>query len=308
MKNLVLFSLLISTLLLSSCNKKELEALRAQNTALTADKVKLNETIAKLTLQINALTTERDQLNQSNKDCQAHVKLLNDQIDDLKKQLAFMKEQVTYLKENNNQALNRLQDMSLLSSAQAKSVQQSLENLSAKESYIGKLHDEIARKDSMTLNLVLNLKSSLGDVNDADVNIKVEKNVVFIALSDKMLFKSGQYNVSPQAHVILGKVAAILNARPNLGILVEGNTDNVKIKTNELADNWDLSVKRATSVVRILQSEFGIAPERMTAGGRGEYAPLSGNETAEGRSVNRRTRIIIQPELDQFFKLLEKGK
>jgi chemotaxis protein MotB len=120
-----------------------------------------------------------------------------------------------------------------------------------------------------------------------------------------MLFKSGSYEVSDRATEVLGKVAQVLNSKPDIEFMVEGHTDNVRIKNNCIADNWDLSVKRATSVVRILQNKFGIDPKRMTAGGRGEYIPLESNDTAEGRAANRRTRIVILPQLDQFFKLLE---
>jgi len=128
---------------------------------------------------------------------------------------------------------------------------------------------------------------------------------VFISISDKMLFKSGSYDVSDNAMDVLGKVAQVLNSKPDIEFMVEGHTDNVKIKNSCIADNWDLSVKRATSVVRILQNKFGIDPKRMTAGGRGEYIPLQSNDTAEGKAANRRTRIVILPQLDQFFKLLE---
>jgi chemotaxis protein MotB len=120
-----------------------------------------------------------------------------------------------------------------------------------------------------------------------------------------MLFKSGSYVVTEQAKTVLGKVAQVLNAQPDLHFLVEGHTDNVPISNNCITDNWDLSVKRATAVTRILQNQYKIDPVRMTAGGKGEFAPLVSNDSAEGRSTNRRTRIVIQPQLDQFFKLLE---
>ena len=139
-----------------------------------------------------------------------------------------------------------------------------------------------------------------------DVNIQVEKGVVFINISDKLLFKSGSSVVSDEALSVLGKVARVLNANPSLDILIEGHTDSVPIKNACIVDNWDLSVKRATSVTRILQNSFSIDPVRMTAGGRGEYLPLVSNDSKEGRASNRRTRIIILPQLDQFFKLLEK--
>jgi chemotaxis protein MotB len=144
----------------------------------------------------------------------------------------------------------------------------------------------------------------LGDINDKDVTIKVEKGVVYIEISDKMLFNFGKYAVTENAKVILGKVAKVLNAYPDIEFLVEGHTDTVPIHNSCLEDNWDLSVKRATSVVRILEKEYKMNPSRMTASGHGEYAPVASNFTDEGRALNRRTRIIILPQLDQFFKLL----
>ncbi len=223
---------------------------------------------------------------------------LQTEIDALKKENAF-------LKENNSNVLNQLKDLSVLSATQAESVKKSLENLGAKDAYIQNLQSAMARKDSLNMVLVMNLKSALTDVNDQDVNIQVEKGVVFINISDKLLFKSGSSVVSDPALVVLEKVARVLNANPTLEILVEGHTDSVPIKNACVLDNWDLSAKRATAVTRILQTNFSIDPVRMTAGGRAEYAPIVSNETKEGRAANRRTRIIILPQLDQFFKLLE---
>jgi chemotaxis protein MotB len=224
----------------------------------------------------------------------------------LETEIAGLNKQIDFLKENNNTMINQLKDLSVISNSQAQSIQKSLENISAKDLYIQNLQSAIAKKDSLNMALVMNLKGALNDVNDQDVEIKVEKGVVFISISDKMLFKSGKYEVTDNAMNVLGKVAQVLNSKPEIEFMVEGHTDNVAIKNNCIADNWDLSVKRATSVVRILQTKFGIDPKRITAGGRSEYIPLQSNETAEGKAANRRTRIVILPQLDQFFKLLEK--
>jgi chemotaxis protein MotB len=156
------------------------------------------------------------------------------------------------------------------------------------------------------MTLVMNLKGALANVQDDDVQIQVEKGIVMISLSDKMLFKSGSYDVSENAGNVLGKVAQVLNNQPELEILIEGHTDNVPIAKAGIRDNWDLSALRATSIARVLQNKYSINPKRITAGGKGEFNPLTSNDSAEGRSVNRRTRIIIMPQLDQFFKLLEK--
>lgn len=224
----------------------------------------------------------------------------------LETEMTGLNKQIDFLKENNNTVLNQLKDLSVITSSQAESIRKSLDNIGAKDAYIQGLQAALARKDSLNMVLVMNLKGALSDVNDTDVEIKVEKGVVFISISDKMLFRSGRYEVTDQAMNVLGKVAQVLNSKPEIEFMVEGHTDNVPINNSCIADNWDLSVKRATTVVRILQTKFNIDPKRMTAGGRSEYIPLQTNATAEGKSANRRTRIVILPQLDQFFQLLEK--
>ena len=224
----------------------------------------------------------------------------------LETQISGLNKQIDFLKENNNTVINQLKDLSVISSSQAESIKKSMENIGAKDAYIQTLQSAIARKDSLNMALVMNLKGALNDINDTDVEIKVEKGVVFISISDKMLFKSGSADVTDKAMTVLGKVAQVLNSKPDIEFMVEGHTDNVAIKNNCITDNWDLSVKRATSVVRLLQNKFNIDPKRMTAGGRGEFVPLQSNDTAEGKAANRRTRIVILPQLDQFFQLLEK--
>lgn len=202
--------------------------------------------------------------------------------------------------------VNQLKDLSVISGKQAESINKSLENIGAKDSYIRDLQSAIARKDSLNMALVMNLKGAIGNLDDKDINIKVDKGVVYIDISDKLLFKSGSYEVNEGAKTVLGKVAKVLLNQPDIEFMVEGHTDNVPYKSNGvLLDNWDLSVKRATSVVRILQNQYNIPPAKMTAAGRGEYVPVSTNSTAEGKAANRRTRIVILPQLDQFFKLLE---
>jgi chemotaxis protein MotB len=163
----------------------------------------------------------------------------------------------------------------------------------------------MARKDSLNMALVMNLKGAIGNLNDQDINIKVDKGVVYIDISDKLLFKSGKYEVTDQAKTVLGKVATVLKNQPDIEFMVEGHTDNIPYRSGVLLDNWDLSVKRATSVVRILQNQYGLDPAKMAAAGRGEYKPIGENNTTDGKATNRRTRIVILPMLDQFFKLLE---
>lgn len=216
--------------------------------------------------------------------------------------------QLNQQKVSNDQMVNQLKDLSVISGSQAESIKKSLESLSSKDAYIQNLQSAIARKDSLTMNLVMNLKGAIGNLNDKDINIKVDKGVVYIDISDKLLFVTGKYEVNQQAKEVLGKVAKVLMNQPEIEFMVEGHTDNVPYRQGVLLDNWDLSVKRATSVVRILQNDYGIPPAKMTAAGRGEFVPLMANDSDSGKAANRRTRIVILPQLDQFFKLLEAPK
>jgi len=225
---------------------------------------------------------------------------------DYEMRIKNLNDQLSNLKSNNSTMVNQLKDLSVISGKQAESINKSLENIGAKDSYIRDLQSAIARKDSLNMALVMNLKGAIGNMDDKDINIKVDKGVVYIDISDKLLFKSGSYTVNEGAKTVLGKVAKVLMNQPDIEFMVEGHTDNVPYKSNGvLLDNWDLSVKRATSVVRILQDQYGIPPAKMTAAGRGEYVPVISNDSVEGKAANRRTRIVILPQLDQFFKLLE---
>lgn len=217
-------------------------------------------------------------------------------------------DQIDYLKKTNTNLLDRMSDLSIVSKSGAESIKKSLETLNDQSKYIKDLNSSVQRKDSLNLALVMTLKRSLADINDEDVAVEVKKGVVYISISDKMLFQSGSAMINPKAEVILEKVSRVVNDHKELDILVEGHTDNVPITTSCLIDNWDLSAKRATSVVRLLQSKFGISPERMTAGGRSEFVPKVLNSSDAGRKVNRRTEIIVLPKLDQFFQMLANGQ
>lgn len=219
-----------------------------------------------------------------------------------------LEDQINYLKSNNNNLLDRLSDLSVVNKAGAESIKQSLSQMNEQNRYIQNLNSNMQRKDSLNLALVMNLKRSLEDINDQDVNVEVKKGVVYISISDKMLFKSGSSEIQPAAEGVLSKIARILNDYKELDILVEGHTDNVPITNSCVVDNWDLSSKRATAVVRTLQKKYAVRPERMTAGGRGEYVPKANNDSIDGKSANRRTEIVILPKLDQFFQLLQQGK
>ena len=246
-------------------------------------------------------TTSQSSLN----DCNTEKAELNRQKTAQEADIANLKNQIDFLKQNNTQALKQLQDLSVISSSQAESIKKSMENIGAKDSYIQTLQQQMAHKDSLNMALVMNLKGAVGSMNDDDINIKVDKGVVYIDISDKLLFKSGKYEVTNDAKTVLGKVAAVLKNQPDIEFMVEGHTDNIPYHNAVLVDNWDLSVKRATAVVRILQNQYGLDPAKIAAAGRGEYKPVADNSTKEGQAANRRTRIVILPQLDQFFKLLE---
>ena len=271
--------------------------------------------MAELQSRLTELQTSSDQAVSRAKsdlaDCQSLTASLQGEIKkrdaDLESRTAALKsiqEQLDYMKKTNTNLLDRLSDLSVINKSGAESIRKSLDALNEQGKYIKDLNSSIQKKDSVNLSLVMNLKRSLADINDEDVTVEVKKGVVYISISDKLMFASGSANVNSKAETVLAKVAKVVNDHKELDILVEGHTDAVPISTPEFKDNWDLSAKRATSVVRLLQSKFGVDPERMTAGGRGEFVPQSGNNSRAGRKQNRRTEIIVTPKLDQFFNLM----
>ncbi|APY00064.1 chemotaxis protein MotB [Lacinutrix venerupis] len=207
------------------------------------------------------------------------------------------------MKTNNLALIESTKDMTVLTAQGAKNVEKSLESLKEKDLRISRLQDALTKKDSVTLALVTSLKKEVG-LNDPDIEINVEKSVVFISLSDKLLFRTGSYNISSRANEILGKVATVINSKPNFEAMVEGHTDNVPYKSGVLLDNWDLSVKRSTAIVRALQ-DLGVKPEQLIAAGRGDHLPLVANDSPENRAINRRTKIYILPKIDQFYEMIE---
>ena len=211
------------------------------------------------------------------------------------------------LRKNNEGLLTNLGNMTMLSQKGADNLERSLESIKEKDLTIKNLRDAVTRRDSINLALVQSLKGVLGNLDDEDITVQVDKGVVYVSISDKMLFSSGSYNVTPRAREVLGKVAKVVNNKPDFEFMVEGHTDDVPIKNTCIKNNWDLSVLRATAVVNILQNDFGVSPSRMTAAGRGEYVPVTSNSTPEGRAINRRTRIVVLPKLDQFYNMIEQG-
>lgn len=272
MKKIMLLSATFALLLSSCVSQKKYAELQAQQQE-TQDQLNT------ATVKLNSCLDEKERLNQ----------------------------QIGQLSNQNSALLNNVGDLATLSKKEAENLERSLESIKEKDMKIQRMQDAITKKDSVTLALVTSLKGVLGNMNDDDIQINVEKGVVYVSISDKLLFESGKYNVTDRAKDVLGKVATVVKNKPSIEFMVEGHTDDQPIRNAVLQDNWDLSVKRATSVVRVLQEEFGVEPQRMTAAGRSYYMPVATNDTAEGRAKNRRTRIVILPKLDQFYNLIEEG-
>ncbi len=214
-----------------------------------------------------------------------------------------MKEQLADLRKSNDALIKSSQDLTELTAKGAENLEKSLESLQERDLKITRLQDALNRKDSVTLAIVTSLKKEVG-INDPDIEVNVEKGVVFISIADKLLFKSGSYNVTDRAKEVLGKVAKVINSKPNFEAMVESHTDNVPYNKPPLIDNWDLSVKRATSVVRVLES-LEVNPQQLIAAGRSYHVPLVENDTAENKAKNRRTRIVVLPKIDQFYEMIE---
>jgi chemotaxis protein MotB len=243
----------------------------------------------------------------STTDCEAKqaksavaIKKLNEQVKDLQSAVdSFMKQaeaQATKKSGGESQLLNVLKEMAVLTPAQAEGVTQSLQTISTSGQ----------TPEALKANLISNLKSSIGGDNDTDISIQSDKGSLYIDLTDHMFFNSGSADLTDRAKAIVAKVAKILNAYPDMHFMIEGHTDNKPIHTAAVADNWDLSIRRATTVIRILQKQYGIKPDRMSAAGRGEYAPIAANDTPIHRAENRRVSIVITPALDEYMKLLIK--
>ena len=281
-----------SALLMTSCiSKSEFEALQSELEIAKADLSQNNNDLQEQTRKHNVCEQELASAKST-------IDLKEDQIQDLR-------DQITDLRQLRDRTVEQVGDLTTLSQSANDNIRETLSQLENKDRYIHLLQAAKTKADSMNLALAVNLKDVLEDgIEDSDIEISVDKTVVYINLSDKMLFRSGSSDITPRANEVLGKIAKIVESRPEVEVMVEGHTDNLPISRACYDDNWDLSVKRATSVVRVLQNDFGVESNRLIAAGRGEYVPLVTNDTSEGRSVNRRTRIIILPKVDQFYELL----
>ncbi|MCB0521391.1 MAG: OmpA family protein [Lewinellaceae bacterium] len=288
------FLIMALPVLLSSCvvGKKKYEDLESRN---------------------NALQIRYDSLENNFSECQSEVASLNEELvvrgdvlEEQKQEYRTLQQKLDDFQKTNTNLLTRLSDLSIVDEKGAESIRKSLEVINQQNAYIADMNTSMKRKDSLNNLLMMKLKRSLVNVDDQDVSVEVRKGVVYISLSDKMLYRSGSARINPAADTVLAKIAKVINDHEGFEVLVEGHTDNVPIgNINCIEDNWDLSAKRAIAVVRKLQKDYGVAPERLTAGGKSYYAPKTDNDTDEGRSLNRRTEIVILPKLDQFFQMME---
>ena len=217
--------------------------------------------------------------------------------------LTALRDQLYDLRKTNDALISSTEQMTLLTSKGADNLEKTLESLQERDLKINRLQEAMSKKDSVTLAIVSSLKKSVG-IDDPDIEVNVEKGVVYISIADKLLFKSGSFEVTEKAKVVLEKVAKVINDKPNFEAMIEGHTDSRSYSNGVLVDNWDLSVKRSTSVIRILQG-MGVNPAQLIAAGRSSYAPLTDNDTAMNRSKNRRTRVVVLPKIEQFYEMIE---
>ena len=268
--------LLTTTILLTSCGP---------NKELVAAQVKLKNTkdlLNTATVKLNSCLSDKAV-------AEASLNALRDQLGDLRK--------------TNDALISSTKEITLLTAKGADNLEKSLESLQERDLKINRLQDAITKKDSVTLAIVSSLKKSVG-IDDPDIEINVEKGVVFISIADKLLFKSGSFIVTEMAKVVLEKVAKVITDKPNFEAMIEGHTDSQSYSNGILVDNWDLSVKRSTSIIRELQT-MGVNPAQLIAAGRSSYVPLTDNDTALNRSKNRRTRVVVMPKIDEFYEMIE---
>lgn len=275
MKKLMILSISAMFILTSCVSKKEHLALKDQHK-------KTQDLLNSATVKLNSCLSDRAA-------AEARVETMKDQLADLRK--------------SNQDLIDTKGNLTTLTQKGAENLEKSLESMKEKDLKISRLQDALTKKDSVTLAIVSSLKKAVG-IDDPDIEVNVEKGVVFISIADKLLFKSGSYNVTDRAKEVLAKVAAVINSKPNFEAMVESHTDNVPYSKSVLVDNWDLSVKRATSVVRVLE-ELEVNPQQLIAAGRSHYVPLVENDTAENKAKNRRTRIVVLPKIDQFYQMVE---
>ena len=270
MKKSIFMMSLVSVLLLTSCaSKKDLAACQEENKALQTNYQNTKEQLAASTTRVASLEEQIAELRKANETLQASL------------------------------------DKSLTNTSQNNvSIEKLVDQINESNQYIRHLVEVKSKSDSLNMVLTNNLTRSLSKEELKEVDVQVLKGVVYISLADNMLYKSGSYEINDRAAETLSKIAKIIKDYKDYDVLIEGNTDNVPIKRENIRNNWDLSCLRASSVVQALQNNYGVDPKRLTAGGRGEYNPLQPNTTEVGKQRNRRTQIIITPKLDEFMDLI----
>jgi chemotaxis protein MotB len=259
-----------------------------------------NKKFNELQANYNQLQDKNHELNQKFQNSQQELSGSSTRVKSLEEQIASERSNVAALQEALNNCLNNSKQGNV-------NISKLVDEINASNKYIQHLVNVKNTSDSLNMVLTNNLTRSLSREEMSDVDVKVLKGVVYISLSDNMLYKSGSYEISDKAGATLNKIAKIIKDYQNYDVLIEGNTDNVPISQVNIRNNWDLSALRASSVVQSLQNNYGVDPKRLTAGGRGEYNPVAGNDSEEGKAKNRRTQIIITPKLDQFMELIGKA-
>jgi chemotaxis protein MotB len=293
----IIFSVAVAVAFSSCVSKKKFAGLQTELASTKTDLERRGEMVNDFKNKLVTCEQEKQRAEDAAKAAQAAKE----------EQMRDMRAQITDLQKVRDTQMQQVGGLTVLNQTASENINRTLAQLEKKDKYIGLLQAAKSKADSMNLALAVNLKSSLNDgLDDTDIEVKVDKTVVMVNLSDKMLFTSGSYKISPKAYIVLEKVAKMLLARPDLEMMVEGYTDNVKINTDCIDDNWDLSVKRATAVVRVLTNTHKVNPRQLIAAGRSEYLPLVENNTVENRAANRRTRIIVMPKIDQFYDMIEK--
>jgi chemotaxis protein MotB len=259
-----------------------------------------NKKFAQLQSNYNSLQNQNRDLDGKYQSSQRDLSVANSRVQSLEEQIAAQRTGLA--------ALQAALDKCLNSTSQGNvNISKLVDEINASNKYIQHLVNTKNKSDSLNMVLTNNLTRSLSREEMRDVDVQVLKGVVYISLSDNMLYKSGSYEISAAAGETLSKIAKIIKDYKDYDVLIEGNTDNVPISQKNIRNNWDLSALRASSVVQSLQNDHGVDPKRLTAGGRGEYNPIASNDTDAGKTKNRRTQIIITPKLDQFMELIDKA-
>ncbi len=278
MKKVVLF--VASVLVLASCaSTKEMEELKAKHE-------QTKEELLAVKTNLTKCLVEKERYEEKSK---------------------LLEGTVTDLRKDKEKTLEQVGDLTVLTKGANDNIKETLAQLSKKDKYINKIRAAATKKDSLNLVVAFHLKKELqSGIDDEDIEVNVEKTVVFISISDKLLFKSGSYTITNKASKVLEKVATVVNGQPDMDVMIEGHTDDTPIKgSSAIKDNWDLSVKRSTAIVRELQTKYSVSPDRLIAAGRSSFIPLVANDTPENKAKNRRTKIIVMPKLNQFFDMLD---